>query len=221
MFPLGEEHWIAIVDQKQVTAGEHGIVHDGLRPVVASKEAPFTARSRAAPKSAKKRYTLYLSGPLAGKFDLVARRRHGGKSALVEEAMRAQLEPRQHPGIEEGVARRLNELSRAVATIGRDVAIATETLALFVRYFLTITPCLPESEQDAARLLGKERFQVFVAELGRRLAGDVRLVSEVLETIAVHQPDLFATASNDGLLEGCNSQGNGGAAGPARTPNGS
>lgn len=149
----------------------------------------------------KKRYTLYLSRPLARKFDLVAKQRQGAKSALVEEALRVSLEPEQHPGVEDGLARRLNDLNKAVTTIGRDVAIATETLALFVRYFLTITPPLPQSEQEPARLLGKERFQVFVAQIGRRLAGDHRLVSEVLETIATDQPDLFATASDDAPLK--------------------
>lgn len=149
----------------------------------------------------KKRYTLYISRPLARKFDLVAAHRNGAKSALVEEALRASLEPQQHPGVEDVLVRRLNDLNKSVATIRRDVAIATETLALFVRYFLTITPPLPESEQEPARLLGKERFQVFVAQIGRRLAEDHRLVSEVLETIAVNQPDLFATASDDAPLK--------------------
>ena len=149
----------------------------------------------------KKRYTLYLSRPLARKFDLVAQQRQGAKSALVEEALRVSLEPQQHPGIEEGLARRLNDLNKSMATIKRDVAIATETLALFVRYFLTITPPLPQSEQEPARLLGKERFQVFVAQIGRRLAGDHRLVSEVLESIAQNEPDLFATASDDAPLK--------------------
>jgi hypothetical protein len=149
----------------------------------------------------KKRYTLYLSRPLARKFDLVAQQPNGAKSALFEDALRASLEPQQHAGIEEGLARRLNELNKKVATIGRDVAIATETLALFVRYFLTITPPLPQSEQEPARLLGKERFQVFVAQIGRRLAGDQRLVSEVLESIATNEPDLFATASDDAPLK--------------------
>lgn len=157
----------------------------------------------------KKRYTLYLSRPLARQFDLIAQKRNGAKSALVEEALRASLEPQQHPGIEEGLARRLNELSKSVATIKRDVAIATETLALFVRYYLTITPPLPQSEQEPARLLGKERFQVFVAQIGRRLAGDQRLVSEVLETIAVNDPDLFVTASDDAPLKNRGAHGNG------------
>jgi hypothetical protein len=46
-------------------------------------------------------------------------------------------------------------------------------------------------------LLGKQRFQVFVAQVGRRLAGEQRLFSEVLETIAGNEPDLFAVAADD------------------------
>jgi predicted transcriptional regulator len=164
----------------------------------------------------KKRYTLYLSRPLARRFDLVAQQRNGAKSALVEEALRASLEPRQHEGLEDALARRLNEVSKALATVKRDVAIATETLALFVRYFLTITPPLPESEQEPARLLGKERFHVFVAQIGRRLAGDHRLVSEVLESIAQNEPDLFATASDDAPLKNRGAPRNG----PAPASNG-
>ena len=47
---------------------------------------------------AKKKYTLYLPVPLARKLDQVARDRHGGKSALVEDAVRASLEPQPHAG---------------------------------------------------------------------------------------------------------------------------
>ena len=141
----------------------------------------------------KKRYTLYLSRPLARKFDTVAGKRGGAKSALFEEAMRANLEPEPHPGLEEGLARRFDELTRTLKSVQRDVAIVTECVALFVRYFLTVTPPLAKSEQEPARLLGRERFEVFVAQVGRRLASDQRLVSEVLETIVDSNPDLFAT----------------------------
>jgi hypothetical protein len=145
----------------------------------------------------KKRYTLYISRPLARKFDLVAQQRNGAKSALVEEALRASLEPQQHPGVEEGLARRFNELNRSIAAIRRDVTVATETLALFVRYFLTITPPLPQSEQEPARLVGRERFDVFVGEIGRRIAENQRLVSDVLAAITINQPDLFAAPPED------------------------
>jgi hypothetical protein len=145
----------------------------------------------------KKRYSLYLPAPLARKFDLVAQQRHGSKSALFEEAMRACLEPQQVPNVEASLARSLNDLKKAVGAMGRDLAVFAETVALYVRYYLTVTPPLPQAELQPARLLGKQRFQVFVAQVGRRLAGDHRLVSEVLKTVAVNNPDLFAMPSDD------------------------
>ena len=48
----------------------------------------------------------------------------------------------------------------------------------------------------------RRRFQVFVAQVGRRLATDHRLVSEVLETIASNNPDLFTTTADDAPLHG-------------------
>ena len=149
----------------------------------------------------KRRYTLYLSRALARKLDDTARETNGAKSALVEEALRLSLSPQQVPGIDDVLARRLDELGTLIKTIERDVAVATETLSLFVRYFLTITPPLPTDDQESARLLGKERFQVFVAQVGRQLAGSQRLVSEVLEIVVAQQPDLLASAGIDAPLK--------------------
>ena len=148
----------------------------------------------------KRRYTLYLSRNLARKLDDTAREQNGAKSALVEEALRVSLSPQQVPGIDDVLARRLDELGTLIKTIERDVAVSTETLALFVRYFLTITPPLPSDDQESARLLGKERFQVFVAQVGRQLAGSQRLVSEVLEIVIAQRPDLLTSAGIDAPL---------------------
>lgn len=149
----------------------------------------------------KQRFSILLSPEMAARFCDVAKRRHGAKSALVEEALDRMLNPEQYPLIGDALLRRLDHLNDEVHRVGRDVAIATETLSLFVRYFLTITPPLPREDQDAARALGRERFQVFVAQVGRRLASDHRLVSEVLETIAADNPDLFAAATDDAPLK--------------------
>jgi len=56
--------------------------------------------------------------------------------------------------------------------MARDLAIVAETLALYVRYFLTMTPPLPQSEHQAAQLLGKQRFQVFVAQVAELSSED-------------------------------------------------
>ena len=146
---------------------------------------------------AKQRISLYLDDGTAKNLTLAANRRKGAKSALVAEALDQYLNPERRRLLDEATLRRMDKISSNLSTVARDVAIATETLSLFVRYFLTITPPLPQSEQDAARALGRQRFEVFVAQVGRRLASDHRLVSEVLESIAEHNPDLFAKAADD------------------------
>jgi predicted transcriptional regulator len=141
----------------------------------------------------KRRYTLHLSHALARKFEAIAQR-HGAKSALMEEALRATLEPQQHEGLEERLARRLNEFSKTTARQATEQTVATETLALLVRYFLTVIPPIPEADQESARLIGRKRFEIFIAEVGRRVAEGRRHAAEVLEAAPLDQPDLFATA---------------------------
>jgi len=51
----------------------------------------------------------------------------------------------------------------------RSVGISTETLALFVRFWLTITPPLPSDAQATAQVKGRERYEGFIEALGRRL----------------------------------------------------
>jgi hypothetical protein len=145
----------------------------------------------------KRRYSVLLSAELADRFERVARLRHGAKSALVEEALDRRLNPEKYPMLDDALLRRLDEQSGSLATLKRDTAINTEMISLFVRYFLTITPPLPDNEQKSARSLGKQRFEVFVAQIGRRLASDRGLVMDVLESIASYRPDLFATATDD------------------------
>jgi hypothetical protein len=152
---------------------------------------------RPKPLPPKKRYSVLLPHELAERFERVAGLRHGSKSAIVEEALDRRLNPDKYPFIGDALLRRLDEQSRSIATLKRDTVIIAEMVSLFVRYFLTITPPLGEREQPPARALGKERFQVFVAQIGRRLTSDRRLVSEVLESIATHNPDLLTTIGDD------------------------
>ena len=147
----------------------------------------------------KKRYTIYLSKPLANRFDAIAKV-PGTKSALVEKALDRQLDPDRIQKHDEALLRRMDGMMKGFADLQRDIAIVTETLSLYVRYFLTVTPPVPKAEQESAHILGRERFQVFVAQVGRRLATDHRLVSEVLESIVATNPDLLAEAVDDGPL---------------------
>lgn len=150
----------------------------------------------------KKRYCLYLSRPLANKFELVAMRRKRSKSAFLEDALRQALEPEAHLGIEDALLRRLDAMSRSSGALEREIFVIGETLALLVRYFLTVTPPLASSEQEAARLLGKERYQAFLTQIGRRIGANRRFAAEVLETVRMPASDLFASPMEEAHANG-------------------
>lgn len=145
----------------------------------------------------KRRICSYVSDATGDRLDMAAKKPGLTKSAIIDEALKRYLDPQRDQSLDAALMRRLDRLTRRQGLIERDVAIATETIALFVRYFLTITPPLPQAEQEAAKMVGRERFQVFVAQVGRRLGSDRRLVSEVLESIVAENPGLFASAATD------------------------
>ncbi len=89
-----------------------------------------------------------------------------------------------------GIAKRLDRLSRQAERIERDQNIAIETLALFIRYYLTVSTPIPEAHQDAARAQGKARFEQFTEQLGRHLRGR-SLVRDVVEEL---HPDITTMA---------------------------
>src|SRR5258708_8146227 len=87
---------------------------------------------------------------------------------------------------EAAFARRLDGLSREVQRLERDVTIGTETLALFIRFWLTITPPLPADAQASAQAKGRERYENFVDALSRRLANGQTLLQEIPCDIQPH-----------------------------------
>ena len=67
--------------------------------------------------------------------------------------------------------------------MARDVGVTAETLALFVRFWLTITPPLPNDAQAAAQIKGRERFEGFIEALGRRLQKGQSFLREIPDDI--------------------------------------
>jgi hypothetical protein len=123
---------------------------------------------------------------------MAAKRPGGNKSAIVDAALDRFLNPERDQFGDAALMRRLDRLTRQVGRVERDLAITAETLALFVRYYLTITPPLPGADQNAARALGRERFETFVTQVGRSIATGGRLVAEVMDKIVAANPDAFA-----------------------------
>jgi len=127
----------------------------------------------------KPRHHLYLDDALSEQLEALAAKPGGSKSAIVADALRAWLARRAANEIDDLLRVRLDRISGQLNRIERDQRIVMESLGLFVRYQLTVTPPLPESDQAAARAIGQDRFQAFIDQVGRRLAGGRSLGEDV------------------------------------------
>lgn len=127
----------------------------------------------------KVRLSVYLEPETLKDLEAFADQRGKSKSLVAEAAIASFLTPDSAERQEAAITRRLDQHSRVAERLERNLGIAIETLALFVRFWLTTTPALPESAQAAAQAKGKERFEGFVAALGRRLARGVSFTREV------------------------------------------
>jgi predicted transcriptional regulator len=110
-----------------------------------------------------------------------AARKRVSQAVVVEAALESLLSPDGPERLEAALARRLDRLSRASERLERHVTIGNEALALFVRFWLTNTPPLPDAMQSAASAKGKDRYEGFVEALGGRLAQGHLLADDVVK----------------------------------------
>ena len=136
----------------------------------------------------KPRHHLYLADDLTEQLEALAAKPGSSKSAIVADALRAWLARRGAREIDDMLKVRLDRLSAQLNRIERDQAIVLESLALFVRYQLTVTPPLPEADQGAARAVGQDRFQAFIDQIGRRMAGARSFSEDVRARVAAPEP---------------------------------
>jgi len=134
------------------------------------------------------KHTFRLPPDLAGQLADYASRKRVPQALVVETALASLLSPDGANRLEAALARRLDRMSRQIETLDRHVTITNEALALFIRFWLTSTPPLPDTAQAAAQTKGRERYDGFLEALGRRLARGRTLADEVVRDIPA-EPD--------------------------------
>jgi len=127
----------------------------------------------------KVRLSVYLEPEIIRRLTELADRKKQPKSLIAEAAITSFLTPDNADQLEAALTRRLDFLGRQVERLERDLGIAVEALALFIRFWLIVTPSLPESAQAAAQAKGRERYDSFLETLGRRLSKGQSLLREV------------------------------------------
>jgi predicted transcriptional regulator len=132
----------------------------------------------------KIKVTVYLDPAVEKALVEFAARRDRSQSMIAEAAIASFLSPDDAERREAIVARRLDQFDRRLTRMERDVGIAVETLAVFIRFWLATTPALPEPAANAAKAKVGERYEAFVTALGRRLAQGPKLRQEVSEDVS-------------------------------------
>ncbi len=135
------------------------------------------------------KHTFRLPPDLAGKLADYAARKRVPQALIVEAALASHLSPDGADRLEAALARRLDRMTRHLERIERHVDISNEALAVFVRFWLTSTPALPDTALAAAQTKGRERYEGYVDALGRRLARGRRLADEISRDIDAEAPN--------------------------------
>ena len=143
------------------------------------------------------RLNIFLEHEHAKRLDELATMKGLSKSSIIAAALASFLSPDGGDKREAALAKRLDRLSHQFDRLERDQNILVETVALYVRYFLTVSTPIPEAHQDAARAQGRARFQQFVEQLGRHLMRGNSLVKDVHEEIYPDQSQFFGAGERD------------------------
>lgn len=124
----------------------------------------------------KSKHTIRLSPEVAGQLAEYAIRKRASQAEIVEAALVSFLSPDGSERMEAAFSRRIDRVMRQLEQLDRNVEVGNEALALFVRFWLTANPPLPDSALASAQAKGRERYDGFVQALARRLDSGERLV---------------------------------------------
>lgn len=151
------------------------------------------------------RLNIFIEPEHAKRLDHVASRKGVSKSAVIAAALASFLSPDGADQREAAMAKRLDRLSRQFDRLERDQNVLIETVALYLRYFLTVSIPVPEGQQEAARAQGRARYVQFIEQLARHIQRGRSLVREVHEDIGPAeaarptQPDAQPEAGTDSM----------------------
>jgi hypothetical protein len=123
------------------------------------------------------RHQFLLEPQLSEKLDTLSRDPSTTKSAIVAKAVEAFIERRGENDLDRRYGVRLDRLSRDLAHIRRDAEMILESLALFIRFSITLHAhtAVPDKTTQA---IAQERFEKFVEQVGRQIASGKRSLGQ-------------------------------------------
>ena len=141
-------------------------------------------------KQAKPKMNVRVLPETLQMLDRHPRRSGVSKGSVVDAAIAHYCAPERQ---DDAVLERLAQHAKRLDRIGRDQRITAEMIALFVRYYLSVTPALSEEAQRLAKQTGAKRFEQFIERVTERVRGGGGLTAEVAEDLTPTEIDFFST----------------------------
>jgi len=135
------------------------------------------------------KHTFRLPPALSSQLADYAGRKRISQALVVEAALASFLSPDASERMEAAISRRLDRHTRQLERLESHVKISNEAVALFVRFWLTTTPAVPDAARAAAQASGNERYRAFIEALGRRIDRGQSLSKEIAEDIIQAQQE--------------------------------
>lgn len=137
------------------------------------------------------RLRVRLSPSNFDKLSDAARKPKESRSLIIDRALKAYFSYELEDKRDANIIARLDLLSRHDARHTRDLNLVTETMSLFVLYYLTMTPEIQDADKQALADEGVLKFKLFVNRLGGYMKGGGRTLFRALEDILVGDEDFF------------------------------
>ena len=131
-------------------------------------------------KGKRVKHTFRLPPDLSRQLADYAARKRVSQASIVEAAIASFLSPDGSERMEAAFSRRLDRVSRQLDKLDYHVEVGNEAVALFVRFWLGVTPSISNEASDAVRAAGDQRFQNFVEALARRFERGQRLSNDIM-----------------------------------------
>ena len=123
------------------------------------------------------RHQFELDQELSERVNMLAQKPGATKSSLIATALERWLDREGASQADDRFGLRLNRMSNQLARLERDGHVLLETLALFIRYQLSVSPPMAEND-SAARAIGRDRYEAFIRRVGQQLASGKRSIED-------------------------------------------
>lgn len=141
--------------------------------------------------SRKPRIWSYIDNDNYVRLKALAARPNETESGVVNKALGAFFAGEHEVRRDAAIIRRLDRMTRQMEVLKKNQIIAAEAFALFVRYFLTVIPPVPDADKEAAQAQGAARFEKYLTSLQTILADGESVLFTAMDDVMADESAFF------------------------------